>query len=112
MTNPHGGGGDAPDALLATTLMRRGAGTWLGMRGLLALALLLVEQPPVAISAGTALALVVAAAAVGVADAYVRRRERALLGNLGLRTGVLAALLALPALAGEIVVALLVAVAG
>ncbi len=114
MTGPHGAHGAhgaraaMPDALIVTTWMRRGAGTWLVTRAMFVVALLLVDYPPLDLSVATGLGVAAVATGLGVADAYARRREHALLGNLGVGTGVLATLLAIPALLGELVFAMLV----
>jgi len=99
---------------LARLYLLRSAVTWLLARLLLAVVMATAALLDGGTDAGTTVVfdaigeavIVLACAALGMVD--IRRRgERALLGNFGVRPAVLVAWIAGPAVAGEIVLALL-----
>lgn len=90
-------------------LLRRGLRVWLLVRAAFALALLMTLSPPFPTGGVVAVGVVAAAAAVAVLETRMQE-EMVFLANLGERFTVLVATLALPALAAELLVALLLPV--
>lgn len=90
-----------PDSLIVRSYLWRSATIWLGARLMAAAALTAASSDPVPAAANTAGALILITTLLGLADIH-RRHERALLGNLGVSRTTLVALLAGPALIGEL----------
>jgi hypothetical protein len=90
-----------PNPLIVRAYLSRGARLWLATRVMLSAVLLLAGTNPVRLSAAVAVAIVLLTVVVSLLDTH-RRRERALLGNLGIRPLLLGALFAGPALIGEV----------
>ena len=91
-----------PDGLIVGTYVRRGAGLWIGMRAVVTVFTLLAQGDPLRPTAGMTIGIVAVSAALGLLETH-RRRERALLGNLGVSLPALALMLAVPAAIGELV---------
>ena len=90
-----------PNALVARAYLVRGVWIWLTTRLLVMLAFLWADIDPLQLSLGIALQVIVLSVVVGFVDVS-RRRERALLGNLGIGSRPLGAMFAGPAVAGEV----------
>ena len=97
-----------PKSLIVRALLVRGLAMWIGARVLAAL-VFMFAQIPVTLTVEAAIDLVVVAVALGFIDVG-RRRERALLANLGIGATALAACLAAPAACGELSLRLLAAI--
>ena len=101
-----------PDRVFARPLLIRGTLLWAGARGCLALITWLVAgmegpvTPQVTVEAAAWIIIVVGA--LGLLEAR-RRNEHLLLANLGIYQRTLGLLAAVPALAGEVVIALALA---
>jgi hypothetical protein len=90
-----------PNALVARAYLARGAWLWLATRLLVMLAFLWADLDPLQLSLGIALQVIVLSVVAGFLDVH-RRRERALLGNLGIGSRPLGAMFLAPAVAGEV----------
>lgn len=94
-----------PNALLVRAYLRRGVGLWVASRVLLAMVLAFAELEPIRLSTAGSIQLVLVTALVAWVDLH-RRKERALLGNLGVSRAFIVAICALPAAVGETILAL------
>ena len=97
-----------PHPQLVRTYFARGAKLWLTTRAMVSIVLLYGHTNPVELTPAATVLMVLSGVFVSCADTY-RHGERALLGNLGLRTPVLVGIFAVPAIAGEIAIKLTVA---
>ena len=96
-----------PHPLIVRTYIARGIRLWLAIRGIVTCIILLGAS-----SQRLSLPAMIQLVGVSVALCFLethRRRERALLGNLGVPPFTLAVLFALPAVLGEIAIRALVA---
>ena|SRR5689334_14186861 len=91
----------SPNRLIIRAHLRRGARLWLIARAMLSGVFLLAGTNPFRLSAIVAVEIVLLTGAVSFIETH-RRRERALLANLGVRPLILGALFAAPALIGEV----------
>lgn len=96
-----------PHPLIVRAYVARGIRLWLAMRAIVT-CLLLLGASSQRLSLSAMIQLVVVSVALCFLDTH-RRRERALLGNLGVRPLTLAVLFALPAVLGEMAIRALVA---
>lgn len=90
-----------PNLLIARAYVARGARLWVALRGLVTAVLLLGAGDLFRPSFSTASQIVVLSVAIGFVDIH-RRRERALLGNLGLGPSAITMFFGVPALLGEL----------
>ena len=90
-----------PNRLIVQAYLSRGARLWLIVRAMLSGVFLLAGTNPVRLSALVGVEIVLLTGAVSFLEIR-RRRERALLANLGVRPLVCGALSAAPALIGEL----------
>lgn len=95
----------ASNWLLARAYLIRGVVLWLLARLLISVAMLLADADPLALSPRASAIIILVATALGLAQT-MRLREGVLLGNLGVSRPMLAICLALPAFAGELIIAL------
>ncbi len=100
-----------PNAILVRTRLRRGATIWVAARAALALVLLPAGGNPLRLGAPAALVFVALCAIAGTLD-EVRMGESVLISNLGVTRAWCVLLDAAPALAGELVMRFVWAVAG
>jgi hypothetical protein len=96
-----------PNSVVTSAYLLRGIGLWVGSRLLHALVLALAELPPFPVATLTSLHVIVFTGALALADIH-RRRERVLLGNLGVSRAVIAGTCALPAVIGEAILTFVV----
>ena len=89
-----------PNQLVVRSYFARGAKLWFATRAALTALFLMAGFDPLRLSATTLIGIVVLTAALGYVDVR-RRRERALLGNLGVSPLALGAFLAGPPIVGE-----------
>lgn len=89
-----------PNRLVVRAYLSRGARLWLATRAMLAAVFLLAGSNPLRLSAAVVLEVILLSVVVSFLNTH-RHRERALLGNLGVRPFMLAILFAGPALIGE-----------
>jgi hypothetical protein len=94
------------DSLIVRTYLLRGAVLWLLARVLISAVIFAAQGDPFAFSSRSAVIIIAVSTAVAFAQT-IRYRERAFLGNLGVTRASLAACYALPALLGELAIALL-----
>jgi hypothetical protein len=92
------------DTLITRTWVVRGAILWFLARLVISAAIAAAGYNPFAISARSSAIIVLVATGLGYAQT-ARLREFVLLGNLGVSRAELAAFFALPALAGELLIA-------
>jgi hypothetical protein len=92
--------------LVVRTYLLRGAVLWLLARTLISAVIVAADGNPFAVSARSAVIIVGVSAVLALAQT-ARLRERVLLGNLGVPAAALVAYFALPALAGELILAVL-----
>ena len=90
-----------PNSLIVRAYLSRGARLWLAIRVTLSGVLLLAGANPIQLSAAAVVEIVFLSVVVSLLETQ-RRRERALLANLGVRPLLLGALFAGPALIGEV----------
>lgn len=90
-----------PNRLIVRAYLSRTARLWLGARALLCGVSLLAGMNPVPLSAGAAVEIVLLSVGLSVLETH-RRRERALLSNLGIGPFALGALFVAPAMIGEL----------
>jgi hypothetical protein len=90
-----------PNPLIAQAYLARGAQIWLGSRAVQCAVFLVAGMNPIQLSSATSVAIILWSVAMSFLDTR-RRRERALLANLGVRPMLLGALFAGPAIVGEI----------
>ena len=90
-----------PDGLIVASYARRGAGLWIGVRAVASLFTILAQGDLLNPTAGLAIGIVAASAALALLETH-RRRERALLGNLGVSLPALTLMLTWPAATGEL----------
>lgn len=92
--------------LVAVLLWRHGLLSWLLVRIGFALTLLMTLNPPLPVGGAVAIGVVAVSAAVALLM-VTRRAERVLLGNLGVSVRRQVALVALPAVLSEVLLAVL-----
>ena len=92
-----------PNLLTTRAYLARGARLWIGARLFLSAPLLIAGIDPLDLTFKAAVLIVAVSVMLGAADVY-RRHERALLENLGVSRSVIFAVLALPAIVGELVI--------
>jgi hypothetical protein len=92
-----------PNPLVVRAYVLRSAWLWLGVRALTVLVLGVAELPPFPRSPKAALLFVLIGTTLCFVDAW-RRRERALIGNLGVSPWTFAAMSVVPPTVGEICV--------
>lgn len=90
---------------IARTYFARGAVLWASARALLSAVFILGHTDPLRLSFGSIIFVMAAVSGVGIAD-LDRRHERPLLANLGLSRATQISFFALPALLGEMVIAM------
>lgn len=96
-----------PHATLTRAYLQRGIGLWVASRLVVSLVMALAEVDPWRPTPLASLQIVFFTAAIAWVDMH-RRKERALLGNLGVSRVLVAAICSLPAAAGETGIALIV----
>lgn len=97
-----------PNALIVRSYLLRGAQLWGSSRILLSAAFLLAGASPLGLGLTGVVGVILLNVALGFVETN-RRRERALLGNLGVRTSMLMMLFAVPAIVGELALRLVTA---
>jgi hypothetical protein len=90
-----------PNALLVRAYAVRSARLWVGLRAATALTFSLAELPPFPRSAGAVHLFILISMLLCFADVW-RRHERVLIGNLGVRPWILAAVCLAPPAFGEV----------
>jgi hypothetical protein len=90
-----------PNRLFVRAYLSRGAGFWLATRVAVTGVVLLAGASPLRLSVATAAEVILLSGIMSVLETH-RRRERALLANLGVSPFLLGALFLGPALVGEI----------
>ena len=93
------------DWLVARAYLLRGMVLWLLARILISMAMLLANIDPFALAPRSSVIIILIATGLGFAQAH-RLREGVMLGNLGVSRPMLALGFALPAFAGELIIAL------
>ncbi|MGH7653783.1 MAG: hypothetical protein ACREN6_03880 [Gemmatimonadaceae bacterium] len=96
-----------PNRLVVRAYLARGFRVWLVARGIATIVFLRAGIDPVRLPFASIAELVLLSVALCFFDTH-RRRERALLGNLAVGAGSLAALFAVPAILGELAIRLIV----
>lgn len=89
-----------PNRLIVRAYLGRGLGLWLAVRAVGTAVLLVGRVNPMRLPVASSIQLVAFAVGVCFLETH-RQRERALLGNLGVRPASLAVIFALPAIVGE-----------
>ena len=92
-----------PAGLIARAYLVRSMVTWLGARGIIAMALALGNFDPVRLSFPSVLQIVFLSVVLGMIDVR-RRHESALLANLGVSRHTWIGLFAMPAVLGELAI--------
>lgn len=98
-----------PNRLLVRSYLSRGARLWVVTRLAISAVFAMAEFNPAHLPLIASIQIVVLSVALGLFDIH-RRREAALLGNLGIDSRTLVPMFAWPALAGEIGIQLVGAV--
>lgn len=96
-----------PNRLVVRAYLARGFRVWLVARGIATIVFLRAGVDPVRLPIASIAELVLLSVALCFLDIH-RRKERALLGNLAIGGGSLAALFAIPAIFGELAIQLAV----
>jgi hypothetical protein len=96
-----------PNRLIVRTYLGRGLGLWLAVRAVGTAVLLVGHVNPMRLPVASSIQLVAFAVGVCFLETH-RQRERALLGNLGVRAGTLAVVFAVPAIVGEAAIRIVV----
>ena len=92
-----------PNAILVAAYLRRGVWLWISLRLLATAVYLFGDADPTPFWSTGSIGMVAAVAVLAFADMHLRK-ERVLIGNLGVSSAVTAAICAAPALAGEILI--------
>jgi len=96
-----------PNRVIVRAYLGRGLRLWLAVRAVGTAVLLVGHVNPIHLPVASNIQLVAFTVGVCFLETY-RLRERALLGNLGVRPGALAIIFALPAIVGETAIRMVV----
>jgi hypothetical protein len=96
-----------PSRLVTQAYAARGTRLWIATRALISVVFFFAKINPFDMSAGSSIEIVLVSVALCFLDTR-RRREDVLLGNLGVTRPVLGVLFAIPAILGEIAIAIVV----